>query len=92
MSEKKRSDSTIWVKMLRFVAYACIVCGCLVSLFIGFLLILRAAPENRLLAILLGIVIIVVGSVFSMLGSASIMVYLDMASDLRAIRNKAEGR
>lgn len=91
MSEKK-SDSSIWVKLLRIVAYAAIICGCLMSLLIGCILIFRADPANRAAGILVGLAIIIGGVVASFLSAAAIMVFLDMASDLRAIRNKTEGR
>ena len=92
MSEKKKSGSSFWVKLLRFVAYASIVCGCLLSVVIGLIFILRADPQNRAAGILVGLVIMIGGAIMSPLGSAAIMVFLDMANDLRAIRNRVEER
>ncbi len=90
MAEKNAFHSSFWVKLLRFVAYASIICGCLFSLIIGCIFIFRADPANRAAGILVGIAVIVIGSVASLLGSAGIMVFLDMASDLRAIRGQVE--
>ena len=90
MSEKKVSRSSFWGKLLRVVAYATIICGCLFSLLLGCIFIFRADPENRTAGILVGIAIIVIGSVASLLSSAGIMVFLDIAIDLRVIRGHVE--
>lgn len=89
MSEK-RSGSSFWIKLLRTVAYLAIICGCMLSLIIGFVMIFGADADHRATGILVGIAIIVLGSVFSLLGSAGIMVFLDMANDLRAIREQTK--
>lgn len=89
MSEKNYHAS-FWVTLLRVVAYAAIICGCLLSLIIGCVMIFGADADHRTAGILVGIAIIVLGSVFSLLGSAGIMVFLDMASDLRAIREQTK--
>lgn len=85
-----KSKSTFWVKLLRFAAYFTIVCGCLLSLLAGCLFIFGADAEHRALGIVVGIAIILVGSLLSLLGSAAIMVYLDMANDVRAIRSRID--
>lgn len=90
MSENKKNPSTIWIKLLRIVAYVSIACGCLMSLFVGFLVILRTAPDNRFLGILLGLVVMAIGAILSVLSAAAIMVFLDMAIDLRAIRGRVD--
>ena len=91
MSEnKKQSKSSFWVKLMRFMAYAGIVCGCLFSLILGCTLIFRGDPDNRVLAVIVGLLIIAVGALLSLLGAAAVMVFLDMANDLRAIRQKTE--
>ena len=90
MSENKKNPSTIWIKLLRIVAYVSIACGCLMSLFVGFIVILRTAPDNRFLGILLGLVVMAIGAILSVLSAAAIMVFLDMAVDLRAIRDRVD--
>lgn len=90
MSEKPVSRSSFWVKLMRTVAYLTIICGCLASLIFGCILIFFADADHRTTGILVGITIIVVGSLLSLLGSAGIMVFLDMASDLRIIRGHVE--
>ena len=90
MTEKSVSRSSFWVKLMRTVAYVTIICGCLASLLFGCIMIFFADADHRTAGILVGITIIVVGSLLSLLGSAGIMVFLDMASDLRTIRKQMD--
>ena len=90
MSEKKVSRSSFWVKLLRTVAYLAIICGCLMSLIIGCVMIFGADADHRTTGILVGIAIIVIGIVCNLLAASGIMVFLDMASDLRTIRKQMD--
>lgn len=90
--DRSRTRSSFWVKILRFVAYVTIVCGCLVSLIAGVGIALGASSENQVAAVVVGILIFLFGTFLSLVGSASIMVFLDMANDLRAIRGQMERR
>ena len=88
MSEHKTSG---WVKLLRVMAYVEIAAGCLLSLCMG-LAVAFGSQDAGAMSVVLGLLVIAVGVLVSFVGAAAIMIFLDMADDVRAIRNAAEHR
>lgn len=78
-----------WVKLLRFVAYAGIVLGCLLSLIVGAGVVLASRDART---ILVGLVIVACGVLLSFVNAATIMIFLDLATDVKAIRAAEERR
>lgn len=93
MEDKKKYGSSFWVKIMRFAAYANIVCGCLVAVIVGAVVIISGTSGNHpVLGVVMGLLSVVIGVFFSLLGSAAIMVFLDMANDIRCIRGRSLDR
>ena len=80
--QKESVSSSMWVSVLRGVAWAVIIIGILASIIGGVTLMSRQG--------LLGLVVIILGCAVSVLSVAGIMVFLDMADDLRTIRSLVE--
>lgn len=71
-----------WIVLLRFVVWLEIIGGCIGSIVIG----VGVGSVTRVEALGAGIAII--GIIVSFILSAAIMIFIDMASDIRYIRNK----
>ena len=76
------SSSSGWISALRAFVYVVLVVGILGSLIAG-LVILGDAPA-------VGLLIMIGGIIVSILSAAAVMVFLDMATDVRAIRQLLE--
>ncbi len=72
-------SSSVWVSMLRIFAMLALIAGITVSIHIGSLF--DGLPSFA---------VILLGIVLSILSVAGIMVFLDMAADIRVIRQKLE--
>lgn len=92
MNEKIKASR--WVRLLRFVAYAQIVLGCLLSLVLGVAVMVGGTEVSYASgvsavtggSVAVGLVIIVVGVFFSFLSAALTMVLLGAAEDIHVIR------
>ncbi len=80
-----------WVTLLRVVAIINIVLGCLLSLILGVGVMLSGQVPG-FLGVLLGLLIMGAGVLLSFVNAATIMVFLNMAADIRTIRAAAERR
>lgn len=72
-----------WIGMLRGSAYIVLFAGILASLFFGISL-MKSGP------VLIGLAVLIIGVIISLLSVAGLMVFLDMASDISAIRQRIE--
>ena len=86
MNEKK---TTGWVKLLRIIAYVEIAAGCLLSAVLG-VAIAFGSQDPGAMSVLVGLLVVAVGVLLSFVGAASIMIFLDIADDVRAIRRASE--
>lgn len=81
--------TTGWVKLLRAMAYVEIAAGCLLSVLLGIAVAFGSKTVGAG-SVLVGLLVIAVGVLLSFVGAASIMVFLDLADDVRAIRAAGE--
>ena len=78
-THSQEMNTSTWVKLLRGVATVIMIAGILASLLGG-----TALMGND--HFLLGVIVIALGSLISLFSVAGMMVFLDMASDLTAVR------
>lgn len=76
--------SSKWVSLIRTLMWLVIAVGVIASLTAG--VVLGIESESPILAF----VIMVGGILFTLLLNAAIMIFLDMADDIRAIRQKLD--
>ena len=89
VDRQQATKSSGWVKLLRTVAIVGIVLGCLLSVLTGAGIMLSA---GTLAAVVVGLLVMIVGSLMAFISAASIMIFLDMATDVKAIRAAEERR
>lgn len=75
---KKKSK---WVTFLKVIAWLCIAAGCVISVIVGLSAI--SAQDH----IVIGLIAAAAGIIFSFTFAAIIMVFLEIAEDVREIRN-----
>ncbi len=83
MNDKIKTSG--WVTLLRIVAYVEIAAGCLLSVLLG-VCVMIGVENPGVMSVLLGVLVIVVGVLFSFIGAASIMVMLGVAEDVHVVR------
>lgn len=89
-SEQEKTDDplseahpSLWISLLRGTAYLIMLLGILSSLIYGLMLLFAGRGET---AGILGIFVIIGGCLLSILSVAGIMVFLDIAADIRTMR------
>ena len=76
------AHSTLWITLLRGAAYVILILGILSSLVYGIMLLINGKGGVWTL----GVIVIIGGCLLSVLSIAGIMVFLDMAADIRILR------